>query len=243
MNMRLLDFSFKSPAENLALDEVLLDMAESGGGEEILRFWESPVVFVVLGVSQPFQEALYEEACQQEGVPVLRRCTAGGCVLQGPGCLNYSLVLKYEGHPETRLIRESNQYILGRITSALGRLGIKTQFEPPCDLSFNGRKVSGNAQKRRKNALLHHGTLLCGFDVSLMPKYLREPTKRPPYRGQRIHGNFVGSLGLDPLALRGAIAETFGASNPPEQPQPAELEATHRLATQKYLDPTWIRRC
>jgi lipoate-protein ligase A len=47
--MKHLDLTFPSPAENLACDEALLDWREENGGEEILRFWESPEIFVVVG--------------------------------------------------------------------------------------------------------------------------------------------------------------------------------------------------
>ena len=45
--MRLLDFSFKRPSENLAFDEILLDGAEAGKTGETLWFWESRTPFVV----------------------------------------------------------------------------------------------------------------------------------------------------------------------------------------------------
>ena len=47
--MKLLDLTLPPPAENLAYDEALLNWCESGDGEEVLRFWESPEYFVVVG--------------------------------------------------------------------------------------------------------------------------------------------------------------------------------------------------
>ena len=91
--MRLLDCSFQEPAMNLALDEVLLNDAEEGHSPEVLRFWESPVPFVVLGLTQRLSEEVHEDACARDGIPILRRASGGGCVLQGKGCLNYALVL------------------------------------------------------------------------------------------------------------------------------------------------------
>ena len=48
----LLDLTLRTPEENLALDEALLAAAEASAGRETLRFWESPVPFVVLGVAR-----------------------------------------------------------------------------------------------------------------------------------------------------------------------------------------------
>ena len=47
--MKHLDLTLPSPTENLACDEALLDWCEENGGKEVLRFWESPETFVVVG--------------------------------------------------------------------------------------------------------------------------------------------------------------------------------------------------
>ena len=116
--LRLLDISFSRPAENLAFDEVLLNGLESGRSEETLRFWESPELFVVLGLGQARREEVRLDACEEDGIPVMRRCSAGGCVVQGPGCLNFTLALKYDRSPDLRSINGSYGYILGRLVSA-----------------------------------------------------------------------------------------------------------------------------
>jgi lipoate-protein ligase A len=48
--MKLLDLTLPTPAENLALDEALLDAAEAGElPDEVLRLWEFPQAVVVIG--------------------------------------------------------------------------------------------------------------------------------------------------------------------------------------------------
>ena len=47
--MFLCDLTLPTPEENLACDEALLDLCEAGGAGELLRFWEPPSYFVVLG--------------------------------------------------------------------------------------------------------------------------------------------------------------------------------------------------
>jgi len=168
MALRLIDKSFELAGMNLALDEVLLDSLESGRAGETLRFWESPAPFVVLGVSQVLAEHVDEAACVAAGVSVVRRCTAGGCVLQGPGSLNYTLVLAHEGRAELATIRSSYVYILGRIVEALRGRGIDARHMGICDLAVEEMKFSGNAQRRRKRGILHHGTLLYGLDLDLV---------------------------------------------------------------------------
>ena len=70
-----------TPEENLACDEVLLDLCERGGGDELLRFWALPQYFVVVGYANKASTEVDLPLCRQLGIPVLRRCTGGGTVL------------------------------------------------------------------------------------------------------------------------------------------------------------------
>jgi len=227
---------------NLALDEVLLDSAEGGDSGRTLRFWESPAPFVVLGTGQALAEEVLEENCRADGVPILRRCTAGGCVLQGPGSLNFALALSFEACPEARTLHGSYQWVLGRLAEAFAARGLNVRLEGTCDLAIEGRKVSGNAQRRRRNAILHHGTLLYHADTAAMARYLAEPAKRPGYRGERDHGGFVTALPLNALELRACVRAAFGAKGRADQPTPSELALALALMESKYEDDAWTRR-
>jgi len=243
MNMRVVDLSLQTPEMNLALDEALLDAAEEGHGGATLRFWESPTPFVVLGVGQVLAEEVDAAACAVDGVPVLRRCTAGGCVLQGPGSLNYSLVFVLEETPEVRTLKGSYCHILHALSDAFAARGLAVVHEGVSDLVYGGRKVSGNAQRRRRRAILHHGSLLYAADFAAMARYLREPMDRPEYRGARTHAEFVGVLPLGVDGLKEVVREAFGAASegcsPPGDWPLAHAEA---LAREKYLDREWTYR-
>ncbi len=232
--MRLLDLSFRSPAENLAMDEALLEAACAPDAEGVLRLWESPVPFVVLGVTQDIEAEVNREQCRAAGVPVLRRCTAGGCVLQGPGSLNYSLALPFDSFPELRGLHASYAHILGRIGDALQALGVQAALRGISDLAMGELKVSGNAQRRKRLALLHHGTLLYRARYDLMERCLREPGIRPDYRGARTHRDFVGELPLTPETLKPLLASAFGAFGAEGEPDPALLVRNQVLAREKY---------
>jgi len=240
--MRLVDFSFRSPTQNLAYDEVLLNRTESGKTGEVLRFWESETPFVVLGVSQVLRQEVFEKNCSEDHVRILRRASAGGCVLQGHGSLNYTLVLSHERHPEIATIRGSYCYILDRICEALAQRGVPAHHKGVSDLALGGKKISGCAQKRRRHCILHHGTLLYEVDFDKLERYLREPGDRPQYRGARTHRGFVRAIPLTPRQLREAVCEAFGLEYKPERPSTAEIEATKELASEQYASPEWIRR-
>jgi len=240
--MRLLDLSFNEPARNLALDEALLNEAEAGRSEATLRFWESPSPFVVLGLTQTLAAEVQEEACAADGVAVLRRASGGGCVLQGKGCLNFALVLEKKSHPDLASIRSSNQYILGRVSSALGSIGLQTRIDGISDLTLDGRKVSGNAQRRRRRYILHHGTLLYDTDLGLISKYLKEPAKRPDYRADKEHLDFVGNLPADAKSLKQGLATAFGAEQLSADISQGELCQIDSLCEEKYENTAWLRR-
>ena len=85
--MKLCDLTLGTPEENLACDEALLDLCEAGGSDELLRLWALPRYFVVLGYANKAATEVNLPLCRKLTVPVLRRCTGGGTVLQGPACL------------------------------------------------------------------------------------------------------------------------------------------------------------
>ncbi|MBF0532298.1 MAG: lipoate--protein ligase family protein [Candidatus Omnitrophica bacterium] len=189
------EISFRAPEENIRYDEELLKRAEDGQGGEVLRFWESPVVFVVLGRMGDTDEDVILDNTTRDNVPVIRRASGGGTVVQGPGCLNYSLILS-KTNPDVADLKRSYAYILSRVVQALSQVGVDAEFLPISDIALkaNHKKISGNAQKRGRNFILHHGTILYQFDLPLISRYLKTPKDIPKYRQGRSHADFVENL-------------------------------------------------
>jgi lipoate-protein ligase A len=208
---RLLDLTLPSPVENLALDEALLDELEEHGGDPVLRFWESDRHFVVLGRACNVTDDVDVAACQQDGIPLLRRASGGGTVLQGPGCLSYAFVLPLALHPHLTSIHATNQFILQRTAKALHRWHPNIAFRGISDLAIEGLKISGNAQRRKRKALLFHGTLLYGMQANLIARYLKQPKRKPGYRGDRQHGAFLRMIDAPPHEVKQAIADAWHA--------------------------------
>jgi len=238
--LQLLDLTLPTPAENLACDEALLDDCEARGGMA-LRFWESPAPFVVVGHGNEVAREVNLSACEADGVPVLRRCSGGGTVLQGPGCLNFALVIEVSSNPALQSVTKSNDFILGRNVGALsGLLGSPVGVDGDTDLVWRGRKFSGNAQRRRRTHLLFHGTLLLGFVFSLLEKYLPpQPPRQPGYRLARPHRDFLVNLPLPASAVKHALAESWQA-RASDQPWPEQ--ETRRLVRERYGLAEWNRR-
>ncbi len=237
------DLTLSSPAENLAADEALLDLCEEAG-VEILRFWESRQYFVVVGYGNRLAAEVNLEACQEHKVPVLRRCSGGGTVVQGPGCLNYNLTLRLPETGPLASVTGTNDYIMERHRAALaGLLQVPVAVQGHTDLAFGeaGRwlKFSGNAQRRRRRSLVFHGTLLHQFDLSRIGTLLRFPSAQPDYRAGRPHGDFVRNLPLGPEILRTALCQAWSATQPSEDWPASAIQA---LCQSQYRNPAWLER-
>ncbi|HTV76055.1 MAG TPA: lipoate--protein ligase family protein, partial [Candidatus Baltobacteraceae bacterium] len=227
--MRHLDLTLPSPAENLACDEALLDWREQNGGEEILRFWESPEPFVVAGYANKIATEVNVANCEVKKIPILRRCSGGGTVLQGRGCLNYALILRIAKNSPLAGISSANKFIMERNREAI-ESEVRSQkpearilISGHTDLTLNPQlstlnKFSGNSQRRHKHFLLFHGTFLLNFDLALVSEFLRMPSKQPDYRKERSHGEFLTNLNLSADKVKAALQKIWKADLPLENP-------------------------
>jgi len=237
--VKLLDLTLPDPAANLALDEALLLEAEEAGGSEVLRLWESHVPMVVLGAGGSVTIDVNRAACGADGVPILRRASGGGTVLLGPGCLAFTVILRMDREPGLRLIQPATRYVMHRTLDAIRDLAPGAVVEGVSDLAVNGRKFSGSAQQRKRSHFLHHGTLLCGFDLTSVSKYLNPPERQPEYRRDRGHGDFLMSLPAEVAELKSRLIAVWGAT---ADPGGAPLDRAAQLVVAKYACDEWNLR-
>lgn len=238
MTIHLLDLTLPTLEENLALDEALLLDAEAGG-PEVLRFWRADRHGVVLGAAGRVADDVHVDACQADAVPIGRRSSGGGTVLLGPGCLVFSLVLRFDRAEPLGDLHASYRHILDRIATALQPHAGSMVLCGSSDLTLAGRKFSGNSQQRKRTHLLHHGTLLHAFDLPRMPRYLKPPPRQPDYRRRRDHVDFVTNLPMTGDTLQSALCAAWQAEEPLAS-WPAE--AMRRLVADKYALTEWVMR-
>ena len=236
--MKYLDLTLPTPAENLACDEALLDWCEAGHcAEGTLRFWEPGDYFVVVGYANKVSTEVNLSACEAQQIPVLRRCSGGGTVLQGPGCLNYALLLEIAGLHQLQSISSANNFILNRHHNALERLlAHSVEVQGHTDLTIWGLKFSGNSQRRRRRFLLFHGTFLLRFDLDQIAALLRMPSHQPDYRSGRGHKDFVMNLSVPPRIVKAALRESWQATSQFSDDLRCEIS---KLVEQKYSKPEW----
>lgn len=239
--MHFLDLTLASGAENLALDEALLETAEASSQPvEVLRLWESPEMMLVLGRASRWSGEARVDECRRLGVTVQRRCSGGTAVVIGPGCLLYSVVLDQRRRPHLQGVESIHQFVAQTLLESLRSLLPIACHEGSSDLTWQGRKFSGNALRVKRNHILYHGTLLYDFPLETLARCLPEdPPRQPDYRAGRSHAAFVGNVPVSPVELRAALRAGWDAV--------AELtdwprELTAKLAAERYSQAEWIER-
>lgn len=158
---------------NMALDEALLERAISEGiGHFRLYCWSEPTIS--LGYFQDYDPATLPE--ELRGLEVVRRLSGGGAILHHHE-VTYSCSLPpgntYEKDP-SRLYIDLHTILM----TELARQGFECRFrgiphsvsnaEPflcysrgdERDLVYDSDKIVGSAQRRRKGAILQHGSVL-----------------------------------------------------------------------------------
>ncbi|MBI5234722.1 MAG: lipoate--protein ligase family protein [Deltaproteobacteria bacterium] len=170
---------------NMAIDEAMLKAADSGlAGTPTLRLYEWREAAVSIGYLQDI--AFFSNV----GLPVVRRITGGRAVLHGTD-LTYSFVLDSHHPLFSQGILGVYKAISRSIVGALRALGVDADFARPCAASderseacfhtpsrqevlVNGKKIAGSAQRRLKNALLLHGSIMLSMDAGLLRRVFHD---------------------------------------------------------------------
>ena len=236
------DLSFADVADNLACDEALLVLAEERGIPPALRFWELDHPAVILGASCRWRDNVRVEACEADGVPIARRSSGGGTVVIGPGALNVTLVLAIASEPEFRSVDTAQKFVLERIAEALRAEVPEVAMLGSGDLTLGGRKFSGSAQRRLRDHLMIHASILYDFDIDLIDRYTKMPPRRPSYRADRTHADFVVNLPLGRERIIRAIRSAWGNDQDSATDDPVPFDLIADLSRRKFKDFGWIER-
>ena len=152
------------PAYNLAFEEYILENYTTG---TVLILWQNDKA-VIVGRNQNAEEEINRKFVEEHGIRVIRRTSGGGAVYHDLGNVNYSYITDAAATKE-----ESIQPFLHRIIESLKLLGIEAESSGRNDILASGYKVSGTAQRLRRQRILHHGTLLFDVNIENMAEALR----------------------------------------------------------------------
>ena len=207
----LIDPEPGSGSWNMAVDEVLLEAAirEQRCTVRLYRWREATVS---LGY---FQEADAARSIPElASLPVVRRLSGGGAILHHHE-LTYSCALPAT-HALARSPHQLYERVHERIIAVLNLYRIAAQMrgktpprkdEPflcfsrsdPLDIMFRGHKILGSAQRRRRGALLQHGSLLLKQSEHAPGhpgvQELALDTRVDDHLGEQIAAEVAGALG------------------------------------------------
>lgn len=242
--MPVVDCTLPGIPANLAADEALLIRAEEEGGPGFLRFWEADEVAVILGASGRIAAEVNVKTCRIDGVMIARRASGGGTVVIGPGALNITVVLPIATDPAFASVDIAQRALLGEIASTLCPIGVDVRVQGSGDLTIGSRKFSGSAQRRLRHMLMVHATILYNFPLDLIDRYLPMPPRRPDYRDNRSHADFLTNIPLTRDAILKAICGLGSSTQVLASPHEASIpmDEVGRLVGEKYSDRRWIER-
>ena len=230
---------------NVALDELMLDQVAAGTRGPTLRFWEWEDKATVIGSYQSYVNEVEPEGVEKYGIQVVRRISGGGAMfMEGGNCITYSLYvpgslvagLSYE---------DSYAYLDQWVLAALARHGVNAWYVPINDITSDGGKIGGAAQKRRKGVVLHHATMSYDIDADKMMEVLRVGKVKLASKGLRSAKRRVDPLRRQTGAPRGEIIETmiseftnrYGAEM--AELTDEDLAAAEKLVEEKFGTPAW----
>ncbi len=162
---------YTDPYFNLACEEYLLHSLPQG----FIMLWQNHQT-VVLGKHQNALAEINFEYVKQHQIKVARRISGGGTVFHDSGNLNFTIALPNQGQSNTIDFRR----FIDPIITYLQSLGANAYASGRNDILINDFKVSGNAEHfyRKKNIVLHHGTLLFNSDLESLGKAIKAPIQK-----------------------------------------------------------------
>jgi lipoate-protein ligase A len=248
-----------SPAGyNMAVDETLANACRRGLTGPTLRLYEWDRPAISLGYFQHAERVLNFDNCRAAGVPVVRRTTGGRAVVHHRE-LTYSVVapVPYPRFPPT--IRGTFAVIARALADALAKVGLAVEIRagesprqrfgagsPLCfdatsrsEVTINGKKVVGSAQRRWNSAFLQHGSIILAPPPDNWTEWFYGPVPAADVMAERrLPGPDVD---VDGDALRRALRTSFeqalgirltpGGLSPTEAAYVAETSDTRDLTT------------
>ena len=215
---RVFDAGLQDGRLNIALDQAMLELHQSGRIGDALRFIHFRPS-ALIGRHQSLSAELDLKYCAEHGIQPGRRITGGGAIYLDPGQLGWALVFD-----RRMLAGASLAEVAGRVCTAaahgLSRLGIEVCFRPRNDLEVEGRKIGGTGGFFDGDTLLYQGTVLIELDSEAMLGALRVPRAK------------IARHGLDSAAQRVvSLRELLGA----RAPAPAQVEQALLSGFQELL--------
>jgi lipoate-protein ligase A len=220
-------------------EEEKLQRYPSPAAEAVLRIygWKPPAVSIGYFQSMDLEVDVHE--CRKRGIDLVRRLTGGGAVYHEAE-LTYSFLTNTFSSD----IMQSYISICNPVVQAIRKLGFDARFAPLNDIVIgNGVKVSGNAQTRKMNVLLQHGTILLDVNVERMFSVLKVPSEKIKDKliddvKKRVSGI---NRSFDEVAqvLKKSFSEAFDAELHSDKLTVEEYSKVYSFIKEKFSSESW----
>ncbi len=222
------------PYFNLASEEYLLTKKD----EYFIYIWQDDNS-VIIGVNQDAVKEVNLEYTQREGVKVARRLTGGGAVYHDLNNVCYTIIAPFNENEDNYL------KFTKPVIEYLNTLGVKAEFSGRNDITIDGKKISGNAQKIYKDRILHHGTLLFDSNMNALTKALKENKLKIESKGIKsirarvtnIKEHLREPIGIDEFIL--GLKEYLKKDLEEYKFTERDLREINKLREQKYSTFEW----
>jgi lipoate-protein ligase A len=246
---RLINLEVNDAYLNMAIDEALYRLRSQGKAPNTLRLYRWNPSAVSIGYFQILEQEVSIEDCRQSGVDIIRRMTGGGAVYHSyEGEITYSIIVD-QAHPKIpNDIIQSYQRLCQGLVIALQTLKLPAEFKPINDIEVNGKKISGNAQTRRRGIVVQHGTLLLDTDIRTMFRLLKVPQEKISDKLVKSVEDRVTTIRrelgyVDANEVEQALIQGFTTALDvtfvPGQLSNEERRLANQLKTEKYSQPRW----
>jgi lipoate-protein ligase A len=184
----IVDADSRTGAENMAIDEAIMEAVATGDASPTLRFYQWAPPCLSLGKRQPL-DGVDLLTCRADGVDVVRRATGGWAILHTDE-LTYSVALRTDDPRISGAILDTYRTLSQGLVAGLRLLGADAEmnpvlpggaqnfsaacFEVPSayEITLGGRKLIGSAQTRPAGKVLQHGSLPLYGDIARVAGYL-----------------------------------------------------------------------
>lgn len=247
---RILETIEESGAKQMAIDEAILIARINNLVPNTLRFFTWKPSAITLGFFQDLEQEIDLNRVKDLKIDVIRRYSGGGTVFH-ENELTYSLVASEKDISLN--ILDSYKYLCQGVVDGLNNLGIEAEFKAINDILVNGKKISGNAQTRKKGVILQHGTILLSVDVEKMFSLLKISDEK--LKGKLISSakegitsikDELGDSDLDLKHLEKVFKKGFSQSLKVSFNEGVlskeEKEIAQELYENKYLSKEWTNR-
>jgi lipoate-protein ligase A len=147
-----------NPYFNIAFEEFCFEKIALD--EDYFIIWQNGPS-IILGSHQNVFQEINPHFVYGNNLPVVRRISGGGTVYHDLGNLNFTFIFNTDEGKQIDYVTHNK-----KIMAVLATLGLETTMSKRHDILYNGKKISGNAQRVHKNRVLHHGTLLFSTNLN-----------------------------------------------------------------------------